>query len=68
MALNAAIEAARAGEYGQGFAVVAKEVGKLAEESKVLANDISGILGEMMKEINKNVKKTEENSIQSKKM
>ncbi|MGI6622013.1 MAG: methyl-accepting chemotaxis protein [Acetivibrionales bacterium] len=56
LSLNAAIEASRAGTAGLGFAVVAEEVKKLAQQSKDAAANIGYIINSINKKTNQTVK------------
>ncbi|CAM3616085.1 methyl-accepting chemotaxis protein [Marinicrinis lubricantis] len=55
LALNASIEAARAGEQGQGFAVVATEIRKLAEQSSQSVDQINQIIAQVQARIDETV-------------
>jgi methyl-accepting chemotaxis protein len=56
LSLNAAIEAEKAGEYGRGFSVVAREIGRLANETAISTLDISDIINEMQASVVDGVK------------
>lgn len=60
LALNAAVEAVRAGEHGQGFAVVATEIRKLADQSRDAAQKINAIVPEIQDAIKSTIQATEE--------
>ena len=55
LSLNAAIEAEKAGEYGLGFAVVAREIRRLADQTAVATLDIERMVKEMESAVNAGV-------------
>lgn len=67
LALNAAIEAARAGEQGRGFAVVADEVRKLAEESGAAAKKIAGLVAQIQSDSGQAARAMEEGTREARK-
>ena len=60
LSLNASIEAARAGDAGRGFAVVAEEIRNLSEESANSAQEIEGIVRELVGNVKISVSKMQE--------
>lgn len=55
LSLNAAIEAEKAGEYGMGFAVVAREIRRLADQTAVATLDIESMVKEMQSAVSTGV-------------
>ncbi|HEY6105863.1 MAG TPA: methyl-accepting chemotaxis protein, partial [Anaeromyxobacteraceae bacterium] len=62
LALNAAIEAAKAGEAGEGFAVVAAEMRRLAEQSRAAAAQVKVILAQIARSTRQAVLASQEGS------
>jgi methyl-accepting chemotaxis protein len=52
LALNASVESVRAGDYGKGFAIIASEIRKLADQSKHSAQKINTLIADIQTAIN----------------
>jgi len=56
LSLNAAIEAEKAGAYGVGFAVVAREIRRLADQTAIATLDIERIIRDMQEAVDAGVR------------
>lgn len=61
LSFNASVEAARAGEHGKGFAIVAEEVGNLANLSGRASEEINSLIENSKQQVNKIVENTTSN-------
>jgi len=59
LALNASVEAVHAGEQGRGFSVIAKEIRKLADDSRSSAQKISHLIADIQRSASATLKSTE---------
>ncbi|WP_017652763.1 methyl-accepting chemotaxis protein [Fortiea contorta] len=64
LAINAGIEANRAGDEGQGFAIVAEEVGELAARSAFATQEVEQIVTNIQRETNELVQTIEQGTSQ----
>jgi methyl-accepting chemotaxis protein WspA len=55
LSLNASIEAEKAGEYGRSFAVIAREIRRLADQTAIATLDIENMVNEIMTAISSSV-------------
>lgn len=63
LALNATIEASKAGEHGRGFAIVAEEVRRFADNTNRSVEDVAFIIKDIRAEVERLVNAAQESTI-----